>query len=128
MRRPRSASAVTHNCALPCLSPLRPCLTSSVPRQKSLRVTLSQMRLRRPFAAGSTLGLFAHNPFETRAGDGLVFEPQLGRRAATALWGALIPLGLSAAAPGGKGAARRSAFNDGDGVNALTGHLKHLRW
>jgi len=37
------------------------------------------MPLRRPFAALSTLGLAAHNAFETRAGVGLVFEPELGR-------------------------------------------------
>ena len=73
------------------------------------------MRLRRPFAAGSTFGLFAHNAFETRAGVGLVFEPQLGRLGSYGLWAALIPLGLLAAARGGKWAGRLSAFNAGIG-------------
>jgi hypothetical protein len=86
------------------------------------------MRPRRPFAAGSTLGLFAHNAFETRAGVGLVFEPQLGRRGSYALWGALIPLGLLAAARGGKWAERLSAFNAGIGVAGVAVHFKAWPW
>ncbi len=86
------------------------------------------MRLRRPFAAGSTLGLLTHNAFETRAGVGLVFEPQLGRRGAYALWGGLIPLGLLAAARGGKWAERLSAFNAGIGVAGVAVHFKAWPW
>lgn len=86
------------------------------------------MRLRRPFAAGSTLGLLAHNAFETRAGVGLVFEPQLGRRGAYALWGGLIPLGLLAAARGGRWAERLSAFNAGVGVAGVGVHFKAWPW
>lgn len=86
------------------------------------------MRLRRPFAAGSTLGLLAHNAFETRAGVGLVFEPQLGRRGAYALWGALIPLGLLAAARGDRAAERLSAFNAGIGVAGVAVHFKAWPW
>jgi hypothetical protein len=86
------------------------------------------MRLRRPFAAASTLGLFAHNAFETRAGVGLVFEPQLGRRGSYGLWGALIPLGLVAAARGGKWAERLSAFNAGIGVAGVAVHFKAWPW
>ncbi len=86
------------------------------------------MRLRRPFAAGSTLGLLAHNAFETRAGVGLVFEPQLGRRGATVLWAALIPGGLLAAARGGKAAERLSAFNAGIGVAGVAVHFKAWPW
>jgi hypothetical protein len=86
------------------------------------------MRLRRPFAAGSTLGLLAHNAFETRAGVGLVFEPQLGRRGAYALWGALIPLGLLAAAREGRAAGRLSAFNAGIGVAGVAVHFKAWPW
>jgi hypothetical protein len=86
------------------------------------------MRLRRPFAAGSTLGLFAHNAFETRAGVGLVFEPQLGRRGAYALWGALIPLGLIAAMRGGRWDERLSALNAGIGVAGVAVHFKAWPW
>jgi hypothetical protein len=86
------------------------------------------MRLRRPFAAASTLGLFAHNAFETRAGVGLVFEPQLGRRGSYALWGALIPLGFLAAARGGKWDERLSAFNAGIGVAGVAVHFKAWPW
>lgn len=86
------------------------------------------MRLRRPFAALSTLGLFAHNAFETRAGVGLVFEPQLGRRGSYALWGALIPLGLAAAARDGKWNERLSALNAGVGVAGVAVHFKAWPW
>lgn len=86
------------------------------------------MRLRRPFAAGSTLGLFAHNAFETRAGVGLVFEPQLGRRGAYALWGALIPLGLLSAAHEGRAAAHLCALNAGIGVAGVAVHFKAWPW
>jgi hypothetical protein len=86
------------------------------------------MRLRRPFAAGSTLGLFAHNAFETRAGVGLVFEPQLGRRGSYALWTTLIPLGLAAAAGRGRWAERLSAYNAGIGVAGVAVHFKAWPW
>jgi hypothetical protein len=86
------------------------------------------MRLRRPFAAGSTLGLFAHNAFETRAGVGLVFEPELGRRGAYALWTVLIPLGLVAASSKRKWAERLSAFNAGIGVAGVAVHFKAWPW
>ncbi len=86
------------------------------------------MLIRRPFAALSTLGLFAHNAFETRAGVGLVFEPELGRRGAYALWGALIPLGLLAAARGGKWDERLSALNAGIGVAGVAVHFKAWPW
>jgi hypothetical protein len=86
------------------------------------------MRLRRPFAAGSTLGLLAHNAFETRAGVGLVFEPELGRGGATALWAFLIPLGLVAAARGGRTAERITAFNAGIGVAGVAVHFKAWPW
>lgn len=86
------------------------------------------MRLRRPFAAGSTLGLLAHNAFETRAGVGLVFEPELGRRGAAALWAGLIPAGLLAAARGGRLAERLSAFNAGIGVAGVAVHFKAWPW
>ncbi len=86
------------------------------------------MRLRRPFAALSTLGLFAHNAFETRAGVGLVFEPQLGRRGAYALWSALIPLGLMAATRDGRWSERLSAFNAGIGAAGVAVHFKAWPW
>jgi hypothetical protein len=86
------------------------------------------MRLRRPFAAGSTLGLLAHNAFETRAGVGLVFEPQLGRRGAYALWAALIPLGLLAAVRSGRFAERLSAYNAGVGLAGVAVHFAAWPW
>ena len=86
------------------------------------------MLFRRPFAALSTLGLAAHNGFETRAGVGLVFEPELGRRGAYALWSGLIPLGLLAAARGGKWDERLSAFNAGIGVAGVAVHFKAWPW
>ena len=55
--------------------------------------------MRKLLAAGSALGLLAHNAFETRAGVGLVFEPFIGRRGAYALWGGYYPLMHAAAHP-----------------------------
>ena len=86
------------------------------------------MRLRRPFAAGSALGALAHNGFETRAGVGLVFEPQLGRRGAYALWGALFPLMLLSAARDGKTNERLSAVNAGIGAAGVAVHFAAWPW
>jgi len=86
------------------------------------------MRLRRLFAAGSTLGLLAHNAFETRAGVGLVFEPFLGRRGAYALWGAYFPAMLAAASRDGEVARRLSAFGAGIGVAGFAVHFKAWPW
>jgi hypothetical protein len=85
-------------------------------------------KLRRPFAAGSTMGLAAHNAFETRAGVGLVFEPELGRRGAIALWAFLIPLGIAAAAAEGRAAERLSAYNAGVGVAGVGVHFAAWPW
>ncbi len=86
------------------------------------------MRLRRLFAAGSALGLLAHNVFETRAGVGLVFEPFLARRGAIALWTVYFPLMLGAAAREGEAARRLSAFSAGIGVAGVAVHFKEWPW
>jgi len=86
------------------------------------------MRLRRPFAAGSALGALAHHGFETRAGVGLVFEPQLGRRGAVALWGALFPLMFLSAARGGRLDERLSAVNAGIGAAGVAVHFAAWPW
>src|SRR4051812_35685121 len=86
------------------------------------------MTLRRPFAAGSALGALAHHAFETRAGVGLVFEPQLGRRGAIALWGALFPLMFLSAARGGRLDERLSAVNAGIGVAGVAVHSAAWPW
>jgi hypothetical protein len=83
---------------------------------------------RRPFATFSTLGLLAHHAFETRAGVGLVFEPQLGRRGAIALWGAYFPLMLHAATRSGEANERLSAFNAGLGVAGVAVHFAAWPW
>ena len=84
--------------------------------------------MRRLLAAGSALGLLAHNAFETRAGVGLVFEPFLGRRGAVALWSAYFPLMLAAAARDGENARRLSAFSAGIGVAGVAVHFKAWPW
>ena len=84
--------------------------------------------MRRLLAAGSALGLLAHNAFETRAGVGLVFEPFIGRRGAVAMWIALFPLMLRRAARGGENARRLSAFSAGIGVAGVAVHFKAWPW
>ena len=84
--------------------------------------------LRRPFAAGSALGALAHHGFETRAGVGLVFEPELGRRGAIALWGALFPMMLLSAARGGRMNERLSAVNAGIGAAGVAVHFAAWPW
>jgi hypothetical protein len=86
------------------------------------------MRLRRPFAAASALGALAHHGFETRAGVGLVFEPQLGRRGAIALWGVLFPLMFLSAARGGRLDERLSAVNAGIGAAGVAVHFAAWPW
>jgi hypothetical protein len=84
--------------------------------------------MRKLLAAGSALGLLAHNGFETRAGVGLVFEPFLGRRGAYALWGGYFPLMLAAARREGEWARRLSAFSAGIGVAGVAVHFKAWPW
>jgi hypothetical protein len=86
------------------------------------------MRLRRLAAAGSALGLLAHNAFETRAGVGLVFEPFLTRRGAVALWSAYFPLMLGSALRDGENARRLTAFSAGIGVAGVAVHFKAWPW
>ena len=86
------------------------------------------MRLRRPFALGSTLGALAHHAFETRAGVGLVFEPELGRGGAIALWGVLFPATALAAARGGTTSERLSAINAGIGAAGVAVHFAAWPW
>ncbi|HEX7059346.1 MAG TPA: hypothetical protein VF176_05790 [Solirubrobacterales bacterium] len=84
--------------------------------------------MRKLLAAGAMLGLLAHHAFETRAGVGLVFEPQLGRRGAVALWGAYFPLMLAAATRDGETARRLTAFNAGIGVAGVAVHFAAWPW
>src|SRR5215203_3882829 len=86
------------------------------------------MRFRRPFAAGSALGALAHHSFETRAGVGLVFEPELGRRGAIALWGALFPAMLLSAARPGRLNERLSAVSAGIGAAGVAVHFAAWPW
>jgi hypothetical protein len=84
--------------------------------------------VRKLLAAGSALGLLAHNAYETRAGVGLVFEPFLGRRGAYALWGAYFPLMLGAALRDDKVARRLTAFSAGIGVAGVAVHFRAWPW
>jgi hypothetical protein len=86
------------------------------------------MRFRRPFAAGSVLGAVAHHGYETRAGVGLVFEPELGRRGALALWGTLFPLMLLSAARGGRLNERLPAVGAGIGAAGVAVHFTAWPW
>ena len=50
-----------------------------------------RLRPRRPFTVLNAFGTAAHHAFEVRAGVGLVFEPFIGRRAATVMWAGALP-------------------------------------
>lgn len=84
--------------------------------------------MRKPAALGSTLGLLAHNAFETRAGVGLVFEPFLGRRGAYVHWGIYFPLAIAAALGSGQWARRLTAFSAGVGVAGVAVHFRAWPW
>src|SRR4051794_40848966 len=86
------------------------------------------MRFRRPLAAGSALGALAHHGFETRAGVGLVFEPELGRQGAIALWGLLFPAMAYSAAREGLAHERLSAINAGIGAAGVAVHFAAWPW
>jgi hypothetical protein len=86
------------------------------------------MSFKRPLAAGSALGALAHHAYETRAGVGLVFEPELGRRGAYALWGALFPLMLLSAGRSGTLNERLSAVNAGVGAAGVAVHFAAWPW
>jgi hypothetical protein len=78
--------------------------------------------IRRPFSVLAAVGTAAHHGFELRAGVGLVWEPQLGRRGALAFWGVALPLWAVAAAAGGPRWDRPVALWNG---SALAGGLVH---
>ena len=87
------------------------------------------MRLRRLLAAGSTLGLLAHNAFETRAGVGPRLRARSSAAAAPTRSGrAYFPLMLVAAARDGENARRLSAFSAGIGVAGVAVHFKAWPW
>ena len=82
-----------------------------------------------PSPLGSALGALAHHCFETRAGVGLVFEPELGRRGAIALWGALFPaMAVSAPPAPGELNERLSAVNAGIGAAGVAVHFAAWPW
>ena len=88
------------------------------------------MRIRRPFAARArALGALAHHSFETRAGVGLVFEPELGRRGAYRALGRALPGdGGFSAARGGSLNERLSAVNAGIGAAGVAVHFAAWPW
>lgn len=57
-----------------------------------------------------------------------MFEPQLGRRGAYALWGALFPLMLISAAREGRANERLSAVNAGIGAAGVAVHFAAWPW
>ena len=86
------------------------------------------MRFRRPFAALSTLGLSAHNAFETRAGRRAGLRAGAGPARRVRALGGADPAGLLAAARGGGWDERLSAFNAGIGAAGVAVHFKAWPW
>ena len=56
------------------------------------------MRIRRPWTTATAILTAAHHGFELSSGVGLVLQPELGLRFASALWGTGIPLWIRLAA------------------------------
>lgn len=84
--------------------------------------------MRRPWHALASLGAFAHHAFELGAGTGLVFQPYLGLRRATVLWGVVLPSWLAAAARGSDRWDRPLAFAAGMSVGAAGLHFTLWPW
>jgi hypothetical protein len=87
------------------------------------------MRPRRPFTVLCALGTAAHHAFEVRAGVGLVFEPFLGRRAATAMWTAGLPAWALAGWMAEDARVERwLALNNGAGLAGAIVHFVEWPW
>jgi hypothetical protein len=86
-------------------------------------------RQRRWFTALTALGTAAHHAFEVRAGVGLVFEPFLGRKGATALWTAGLPAWAAGAlAADGERVEKWLALNNGAGLAGGLVHFVEWPW
>lgn len=58
---------------------------------------------RRPLHGAAFLGAAAHNAFELACGVGLMFQPELGLRGASAMWVTAFPIVLAGASRGRRG-------------------------
>lgn len=84
--------------------------------------------MKRPFHVATAAGMFAHHAFELAAGVGLVYQPQLGLRGASALWGAALPGWAVAAARGSEKWDAPLALLAGASVAACALHYMLWPW
>jgi hypothetical protein len=82
----------------------------------------------RPLSALAALGTAAHHGFEVRSGVGLVFEPWLGRAAATALWSGLIPTYVVGALAARPDSLTARLVTLGNGMSLSGGVVHYVQW
>ena len=84
--------------------------------------------MKRLFHALTAVGMLAHHLFELVAGVGLVFQPQLGLRGSSALWGGTLPAWFVVAARGSSRWNSPLAFLAGASVGATVVHFLLWPW
>lgn len=84
--------------------------------------------MKRPLNALTSLGTAAHHVFELAAGVGLVWQPQLGLRGASGLWGAGLPAWFALAARGSDRWNRLLAFLAGLSLGGVAIHYSLWPW
>jgi hypothetical protein len=84
--------------------------------------------VRRPFHLMAVLGMAAHNVFELAAGVGLILQPQLGLRGASALWGGALPATAFVAGRGSERWEGPLAVGLGGALGAVVVHYVVWPW
>ena len=84
--------------------------------------------VRRPLHAMTSVATAIHHGFELGAGTGLVFQPYLGMRGATALWSVSLPAWFAAAARGSTRWDRILAFLAGLSIGGAGVHFTLWPW
>ena len=82
----------------------------------------------RPFSALAALGTASHHGYELMSGVGLVFEPFVGRRAALALWGALLPTYVAGALAADPRSLLARLVTLGNGMSLSGGVVHYVQW
>jgi hypothetical protein len=100
------------------------CLLPGNSAHKPKQVGFDPMHVpNRPFHAMTCVATTAHHLLEVGAGTGLVFQPYIGLKGATALWSIALPSWLAAAARGSSRWDRPLAFLAGLSIGGAAVHF-----